>query len=366
MPSETRRTVVRAGLAGAVAALTPWPPRSVAEARGEEPMAGTKGTVELPGFFDLQVNGFAGVDFGDPALSPEPLLRAVEAVGATGVTRFLPTLITSSLETFSACARVVARTAHPAIAGIHMEGPYISPEDGYRGAHARAFVRGADVDDFRRRQDAAEGRIRLVTLAPEVPGALALVEHLVKGGVRVALGHTGATGAQIADAVSAGATLSTHLGNGCAQVLPRHPNVIWEQLGEDRLLASFIVDGHHLPPATVRSMIRAKTKERSILVTDAIAAAGMPPGRYTLGGQEVELSPTGRVAAPGAPNLAGSALRLDVAIANTVRFTGLPLEDVVPMASTRPAEYVGIPAAGTVVADWDPAACTLRVVRVAT
>ena len=147
-------------------------------------------------------------------------------------------------------------------------------------------------------------------------------------------------------------------------MLPRHPNVIWEQLADDRLMASFIVDGHHLPPATVRSMIRAKTPARSILVTDAIAAAGMPPGRYTLGGQVVELSPAGRVAAPGAPNLAGSALRLDVAIGNTVRFTGLPLEDVVPMASTRPAEYLGLPTAGKVVAEWDPAACTLRVVRI--
>jgi N-acetylglucosamine-6-phosphate deacetylase len=245
-----------------------------------------------------------------------------------------------------------------------MEGPYLSPDDGPRGAHPRAFVRGADVDDLRRRQEAAGGRIRLVTVAPEAPGVLKVIEHLVGGGVRVAIGHTSATPAQIADAVSAGATLSTHLGNGCAQVLPRHPNVIWEQLADDRLMASFIVDGHHLPAATVKSMVRAKTPGRSILVTDAIAAAGMPPGRYTLGGQEVELSPAGRVAAPGAPNLAGSALRLDVAIGKTVRFTGLVLEDVVPMASTRPAEYVGVPTAGKVLAEWDPAAFTLRVARV--
>jgi N-acetylglucosamine-6-phosphate deacetylase len=245
-----------------------------------------------------------------------------------------------------------------------MEGPYLSPEDGPRGAHPRAFVRDADVDDFRRRQEAADGRIRLLTVAPEAPGVLKVIERAVGSGVRVAIGHTGATPAQIADAVNAGATLSTHLGNGCAQVLPRHPNVIWEQLADDRLMASFIVDGHHLPPATVKAMVRAKTPGRSILVTDAIAAAGMPPGRYTLGGQEVELSPAGRVAAPGAPNLAGSALRLDAAIGNMVRFTGLSLEDVVPMASTRPAAYVGVPTAGKVVAEWDPAAFTLRVVQV--
>ena len=365
MPDETRRAIVTAGMAGAVVALAPWSGRASGETQDKENgMVGAPRTVELPGFFDLQVNGFAGVDFGDPALTPDEVLRAVEAIGKTGVTRFLPTLITSSLETFSACARTLARMAHPAIAGLHMEGPYISPEDGYRGAHARAFVRGADAEDFRRRQDAAEGRIRLVTIAPEAPGALPLIEVLAASQVRVAIGHTGATGPQIADAVSAGATLSTHLGNGCPSMLPRHPNVIWEQLGDDRLMASFIVDGHHLPPATVKSMIRAKTPGRTILVTDAVGAAGMPPGRYTLGGQEVELSATGRVAAAGAANLAGSALRLDVAIGNTVRFTGRPLEEVVPMASTRPAEYIGIPTAGKVVAEWDPAAFALRVLRV--
>jgi N-acetylglucosamine-6-phosphate deacetylase len=364
MADETRRALVKAGMAGAVAALGPGAGRAFgAPGGGGDVMAGTR-TVELPGFVDLQVNGFAGVDFGDPALPSEDVLRAVAAIEKTGVTRFLPTLITSSLETFSACARTIARTSHPAIAGVHMEGPYISPEDGPRGAHPRAFVRGADVDDFRRRQEAAEGRIRLVTVAPEAPGVLRLIEHAVGSGVRVAIGHTGATPEQIAAAVDAGATLSTHLGNGCAQMLPRHPNVIWEQLADDRLMASFIVDGHHLPPATVKSMVRAKTPARSILVTDAIAAAGMPPGRYTLGGQEVELSPAGRVAAPGAPNLAGSALRLDVAIGNTVRFTGLALEDVVPMASTRPAEYLGIRTAGSVAAEWDPAAGVLRVSRV--
>jgi N-acetylglucosamine-6-phosphate deacetylase len=353
-------------MAGAVVAFLPWSVPASVEAQGKgEGMVATPGTVELPGLFDLQVNGFAVVDFGDPALTPDEVHHAVEAIGKTGVTRFLPTLITSSLETFSACARTLARAQSTAIAGLHMEGPYISPEDGYRGAHARAFVRGADTDDFRRRQDAAEGHIRLVTLAPEAPGALPLLDFLVANHVRVAIGHTGATGAQIADAVSAGATLSTHLGNGCPAMLPRHPNVIWEQLGDDRLMASFIVDGHHLPPATVKSMIRAKTPGRSILVTDAVAAAGMPAGRYTLGGQEVELSPAGRVAVPGAANLAGSALRLDAAIGNTVRFTGLPLEEVVPMASTRPAEYVGIPTAGRVVAEWDPVALALRVLRVA-
>ena len=360
MPPITRRSVL-AG-ASAIAALAPRP--SAARPGPEGPPAPAPRRVRLPGLFDLQVNGFAGVDFGDPAVNDEALLAAVAAVGRTGVTRFLPTLITSPFETFAACARRIGRLKTAAVAGLHMEGPYISPEDGYRGAHARAFVRDAAIDDFRRRQEAAEGRIRLVTLAPEVPGALALVEHAAASGVRVAIGHTAATGAQVRDAVSAGAALSTHLGNGCPGVLPRHPNVIWEQLGEDRLLASFIVDGHHLPPATVRAVVRAKTPGRTILVTDAMAAAGMPPGRYTLGGQPVELDASGRVAAPGATNLAGSALTLDRAVANTARFTGLPLETVAEMASLRPAAFLGLAPVGSVEAEWDETAGTLRVTAV--
>ncbi|HXY38790.1 MAG TPA: amidohydrolase family protein [Vicinamibacteria bacterium] len=373
MVDEGRRALLVAGVAGAAGTwLGPAASRGTAgEASvgqdAAQARAGTdavKRTVELPGLVDLQVNGFAGVDFNDPALGDEQVARAVEAIGRTGVTRFLPTLVTSSSEGFTACARRLARATQPAIAGVHMEGPYISPEDGYRGAHPRAFVRPADVEDFRRRQDAAGGRIRIVTLAPESPGALSLIEHLVRTGVHVALGHTGASGAQILDAVNAGATLSTHLGNGCAALLPRHPNVIWEQLGEDRLLASFIVDGHHLPPATVRAMFRAKTPARTILVTDAIAAAGMPPGRYVLGGETVELEPSGRVSVPGTPYLAGSALRLDAAIGNAVRFTGLPLEEVVAMASSRPAAYLGIEPAGKITAEWDPRSAKLTLLRV--
>src|SRR5262249_51237254 len=149
----------------------------------------------------------------------------------TGVTRCLPTIITSSLDVFQRCARTIARHHDEAIAGIHMEGPYISPADGFRGAHPRDEVRDASIEDFERRQDAAEGRLKMVTLAPEVPGAMALIEHLVARGVRVALGHTNAASEEIGAAVSAGATLSTHLGNGCAMTLPRHPNIIWDQLG---------------------------------------------------------------------------------------------------------------------------------------
>jgi N-acetylglucosamine-6-phosphate deacetylase len=329
--------------------------------------------MRVPGFVDLQVNGFAGVDFNDVAsCTTDGVTRALDAMRATGVTRCLPTIITSSIDHFAACARAIVR--HPnsgdggAIAGIHMEGPYISPLDGFRGAHPREHCVDASIDDFARRNDAADGRILLVTLAPEVPGAIALIEHLVARGVRVALGHTTASPEDIHAAVNAGATLSTHLGNGCAATLPRHPNILWEQLAHDELFASFIVDGHHLPAATVKAMMRAKTPGRCMLVTDAIAAAGCPPGIYSLGGLQVELNAAGRVSpagVPGASHLAGSALSMDRAIGLTVKFTGLPLDDVLKMATTTPAAFVGVEPAGSIEVEWDAEAFTLRIAGIA-
>jgi N-acetylglucosamine-6-phosphate deacetylase len=318
-------------------------------------------TIELPGLFDLQVNGFGGIDFNAPSLTADRVGEALERMRATGVTRCLPTLISSSFERFAASARVLARMTDAAIAGIHMEGPYLSPEDGAHGAHPREHLAPASVGDFNRRQDAAGGRIALVTLAPEVPGALPLIEHLVASGVRAAIGHTAATTPQIGDAIAAGATLATHLGNGCAQMLPRHPNPIWDLLAADAILASLIVDGHHLPPATVKAMVRAKGPSRTMLVTDAIAAAGCAPGLYAIGGVECVLGEDGRVSLPGTPYLAGSSLTLDRAIANTVCFTGLSIGEVIPMASTIPARYLGTTTAGTVIADWDAEAGELHI-----
>lgn len=320
--------------------------------------------IELPGLVDLQVNGFGGIDFNAQDLTADRVSEALERMRVTGVTRCLPTLITSSLDQFVHNARVLSRMSDAAIAGLHMEGPYLSPEDGPRGAHLRAYVTPASIDDFKRRQEAAGGRIVLVTLAPEVPGALPLIERLVASGVRAAIGHTAATPQQICDAIACGATLATHLGNGCAQMLPRHPNVIWELLAADALFASFIADGCHLPPATLKAMVRAKGQGRTILVTDAVAAAGCPPGLYTLGGVGVELGEDGRVSLPGTPYLAGSSLTMPGAIANTVRFTGLPIGTVIPMASTMPAGFLGTTTAGTVAADWDAEAGELTILSV--
>jgi N-acetylglucosamine-6-phosphate deacetylase len=320
--------------------------------------------IEFPGLLDLQVNGFGGVDFNNPLATPEDVYRAIEKMRGTGVTRFLPTLVTSSFERFARCAKTLTRTPHPAIVGLHMEGPYISPEDGARGAHPREHVVAASMDDFLRRQEAAAGQIKLVTLAPEARGAIELIEHLVGSGIRAAIGHTAGSPEQIRDAIKAGATLSTHLGNGCANQLPRHPNFIWEQLAADELFASFIVDGHHLPPATVKAMVRAKTPQRTFLVTDAVAAAGGVPGTYELNGELVVSSADGRVSRPGAPWLSGSSITLDRTVANAVKFTGLPLEQILPMASSQPAKYLGVQTFGRVTADWNAADCKLSNLKV--
>ena len=235
--------------------------------------------IELPGFFDLQVNGFAGVDFNAPGLTADRVVEALERMRATGVTRCLPTLITSTFEAFAANARVLSRVSDPAIAGLHMEGPYISR----RRRHARRASGGAR----RRRQPSTTSRAG--RMRPTAGSCSSRWRRRASArrrssstwsasGVRVAIGHTAASPLQIADAIAAGATLATHLGNGCAQMLPRHPNVIWELLAADRVFASLIVDGHHLPPATVKAMVRAKGPRWTILVTDAIAAAASPAG----------------------------------------------------------------------------------------
>jgi N-acetylglucosamine-6-phosphate deacetylase len=224
-----------------------------------------------------------------------------------------------------------------ALEGYHVEGPHISPEDGPRGAHPQRWVRPPDYSEFQRWQDAAKGNVKLVTVSPEWPETPEYVSRLVREGVVVSVGHTKANAEQIEAAVDAGATLSTHLGNGAHSVLPRHPNYIWEQLAQDRLAASFIVDGIHLAPAFLKVALRAKGIERSVLVTDAVMPAGCEPGPYMLGEVEVELHKDGSVRLRGGTRLAGSALTMDRAIANVMRSAQVSLREAITMATVNPA-----------------------------
>ncbi|HYL37197.1 MAG TPA: amidohydrolase family protein [Bryobacteraceae bacterium] len=300
-----------------------------------------------PGWIDLQVNGFAGVDYNSPASTPEAIGHSIQEMFRTGVTRFFPTVITGSPDEMLGALRNLAAAKEtiaegPAMEAFHLEGPYISPEDGPRGAHPARWARSPDLDEFHRFQEAARGHIRLVTLSPEWPEAPLFIEALVREGVVASIGHTKAGAEQIAAAVSAGATLSTHLGNGAHANLPRW-NYIWAQLAEDRLAASFIVDGIHLPPSFLRVALRAKGLERSILITDAVMPAGCPPGPYQLGEVDVELHPDGSVRLAGGTRLAGSALRMDRAIGNVMRLAALSLRDAVALATRNPARVGRIP-----------------------
>ena len=305
-------------------------------------IASAPDTLLAPGWIDLQVNGFAGVDYNSAATSHQEIARSIRVVLSSGVTRFYPTVITGAPEDMTAALRNLSRAKDSlpegaAIPGFHVEGPHISPDDGPRGAHPKRWVRPPELEEFRAWQNATEGRIRLVTLAPEWPQAPRYIERLVSEGVVVSIGHTNADAGQIEDAVKAGATMSTHLGNGAHSVLRRHPNYIWEQLAEDRLAASFIVDGIHLPSSFLKVALRSKGLKRSVLVTAARSPAGAAPGRYRLGEQEVDLTPDQRVVLAGQDKLAGSALRMDRGIENLMKLAGLSLSDAIQMATVNPA-----------------------------
>jgi N-acetylglucosamine-6-phosphate deacetylase len=295
-----------------------------------------------PGWIDIQVNGFAGVDYNRPDTPLEEIARSIQALFATGVTRFYPTVITGAPQQMELSLRNLARARETledgeAIEGFHVEGPHISPEDGPRGAHPRAWVRPPDLDEFRRWQDAAGGRVRMVTLSPEWPDAVQYIEKITAMGVVAAIGHTQASAAQIAGAVSAGASISTHLGNGAHAVMRRHPNYIWEQLADDRLMAGFIGDGIHLGASFLKVALRAKGVDRAVLVTDATIAAGARPGKYKFGELAVELTADERVVLEGTDKLAGSALHMERGVANLMNLAGLTLADAIRMATTNPA-----------------------------
>ncbi len=301
-----------------------------------------------PGLIDIQVHGYRGYNFCAAGLTVDEVVLAAQRLADAGVTAFCPTVTTNPPDATLTIVQTLARACSSnAVAGqrvlpIHLEGPYISPIDGPRGAHPREHVRLPDWDEFTRLQKAAGGRIGMITLAPELPGALDFIARACRAGVIVALGHHAASREQIKAAVHAGAVLSTHLGNGAHSELPRHNNYIWEQLAHDELLASIIVDGHHLPPAVVKCFYRAKGQSRLILVSDAIVAAGQRAGTYHFMGKDVDVRDDGSVRLTGTPYLAGSTLRLCDAIGNVMEFAGVSFADAITMATANPARLLGV------------------------
>ncbi len=300
-----------------------------------------------PGWIDLQVNGFAGVDYNDPQTSTEEIARSIEVQRSTGVARIYPTVITGSFADMSGSLHNLAAARNSlseggAMLGFHVEGPWISPHDGPRGAHPVDHVRAPSIEEFNRLQDAAEGNIRLLTLSPEYLESAEVIEYMAREGVVVSIGHTNASGAQIADAIAAGATMSTHLGNGAHASLPRHENYIMNQMAADSLFAGLIIDGIHLPTSFVKVALRAKGLALSFLVTDAVAPAHCPPGIYQIGEQQVELLPEQRVELTSSRRLAGSALSMDRGVETVMRMTGISLFEATQLATTNPAKAMGL------------------------
>src|SRR5262245_16175273 len=302
-----------------------------------------------PGLVDLQINGFGGIEFNDPELTIEKVRQVALSQDQFGVTALLATCTTDGYEVLKHALTTIAKAIRdvPEVAaripGIHLEGPFICPDDGPRGAHPKQHVRSPDWAEFQRLQEAAEGRIKLTTVSPEYDGAPDFIRRAAASGVLVAIGHTKAISDQITAAVDAGARMSTHLGNGAHPTIRRHPNYIWDQLAEDRLTASLIVDGHHLPPAVVKSMVRAKTAERIVLVSDITSMGGMPAGKYKTGLGELEVLPDGKLVPAGQPEiLAGASLPIHACVANVMRFAEVDLAAAIDMASRRPAGLMGL------------------------
>ena len=299
-----------------------------------------------PGFLDMQVNGYNGNDYSLEDLSLDGIKSIIESLAVSGTARHVPTIVTSPQKLLLRNLKVIkdAVEKYPeiaaSIAGIHIEGPYISPEDGPRGAHDPEYIRNPDINEFSEWQKISGNRIAIVTLAPERKGAFDFIRAITLKGTIASIGHTGAAPEQIREAVLNGAELSTHLGNGSHAVMPRLKNYIWEQLASDELYAGIITDGFHLPAPVVKVFTRAKGLNRLILVSDTALSGGRAPGIYKWGNIDVEVHKDGHLGLAGTPYLAGAGHLLDWDIAHFVSFTGAALADAIRLCTINPARLL--------------------------
>lgn len=299
------------------------------------------------GLIDLQVNGFAGVDFNSGTLVAAEIDRALEAMLTCGVTACLPTLITAEPDRLAQRLQALdeavgASHLGPLMCpGYHLEGPFLNPSAGYAGCHPASAMTAADSSLLDRLQKLSSRSILLTTVAPEVEGGLEFIREMRRRNILVSIGHSACTFTLAEEAAIAGAVLSTHLGNGLPQILPKLDNALFAQLAEERLVATFIADGIHIPPKALKALVRAKGHEASLLVTDAVSAASAPPGSYRFAGMQVESLADGSVRIPGAVGLAGSSLRLDDAVRNVVKWNIATFSQAIEMASTRIVGILG-------------------------
>lgn len=314
-------------------------------------LSGTNKNIYVaPGLIDNQVNGYAAVSFSFSGgeLTAEGIEKATRALWEAGVTTYLATLTTNDheilLNNFKILAEAIKNPGlHGSIAGFHLEGPYISPEDGYRGAHPARYVRKPDWEEFMEFYEASGGKILQVTLAPEMDGSMEFISQCQDKGIIVGLGHHNASTEIITEAIDKGARIATHLGNGCANLINRHLNPLWPQLSDDRLMISIIGDGFHLRPEEIRVFYKVKGPEKTIITSDVTHFAGLPPGEYiTPKGDMIELTPEGMIRYPAQDVLYGSAAPITKGVGNVMKVTGCTLEQAIQMASTNPARLYGL------------------------
>jgi N-acetylglucosamine-6-phosphate deacetylase len=303
-----------------------------------------------PGFFDNQVNGFAGVSFafGDSDLTPEGIEKATRELWKKGVTTYLPTLTTNSIEVLTGNFRILAQAMQNknllgSIPGFHLEGPYINPEDGYRGAHPKQFVKLPDWNEFMNLYEASGKKILQITLSPEMEGALDFITKCSQAGIVVALGHHNADMKTVTAAIDRGAKIATHLGNGAANMINRHYNPFWPQLADDRLHISIIGDGFHLLPEEIKVFYKVKGVDKTIITSDVTHYAALEPGEYkTSTGETIELTKDGMLRLPAQNVLYGSASPITKGVGYVMKVTGCTLADAVQMASTNPARLYNL------------------------
>jgi N-acetylglucosamine-6-phosphate deacetylase len=300
-----------------------------------------------PGWFDIQVNGWTDHDWNGESLEAGAAEQMCTALAQRGTTSFLATIITadrhnlvqrlSAVRRFCEQSPIVSRS----VAGVHVEGPFISEMDGPRGAHTPSACRDPSVAELDEWHEASGGRIRMVTLAPERNGAAGFIRELRRRGIVPAIGHTNATREEIHAAIEAGALFSTHVGNGIGEQIHRHHNPIWTQLAADELTAGIIADRHHLPPDVLRTVLRAKSSRRVVVVSDANVPGGRTPGIYTVGNNTVELDEGGRLGLAGTSYLAGAGHLLDRAVHVLVEEMKVPVCDVASMMTINPHRLFG-------------------------
>ena len=305
-----------------------------------------------PGLIDNQINGYKGIDFSAVDLTPEKMKTAVEYIRRDGVTTFQPTVITNSHERLLMVFRNLAEALKEkdisnSVPGFHLEGPYISPEEGYYGCHPAAFIRKPSWSEFSEYQEAAGGNIRQVTVAPEVEGAIEFIKLCTANNVIVSIGHTNASAEQVRLAVDNGASLSTHLGNGCANLIDRHKNPLWPQLANDLLVPSIIADGHHLLPEEVQVFYKVKGPENIILTSDVTHLIGMAPGRYLFLGSEVVYTVDGLIKNPVLDCLAGASFPIRRGVENMLNFTGCSLGEAINLATKNVSRICRLPDRGS-------------------